>query len=108
MNLLHDCPIVEYDEDAVTLDEFTIPLDALDTKEDNSKLYRKTDDNGHILRLNIVNEKFIPPIIFGLKHLQRLYIRKTCFISCKRPRIPRHIKCLANLTGLSFSRTNIA
>jgi Leucine-rich repeat (LRR) protein len=97
--------MVENDEDAVTLDEFTIPLNPIST---DSISYGWTDDNGHIHHLKIIDKKFISPMIFRLKYLKRLDIRNTCFFSCDLLQVPPDIQCLASsLIDLSIYNTKI-
>jgi Leucine-rich repeat (LRR) protein len=99
------CPEVDNDEDVVTSDEFNIPLDPAGS---HSKSYGTTIKNEHISRLKIINEKYIPSTIFGLKNLEHLEIRNTCFFPCKYSTIPSNIQCLASsLTELGIYDTNI-
>jgi Leucine-rich repeat (LRR) protein len=97
--------MVENDEDAVTSDIFTIPLNPIST---DSISYGWTDDNGHIHHLKIIDKKFISPMIFRLKYLKRLDIRNTCFFSCDLLQVPPDIQCLASsLIDLSIYNTKI-
>ncbi len=95
---------VENDEDIVTSDEFTVPINPINR---NSKSYASAY-NGHIIHLEVIDKKFIPSTIFGLKYLKRLEIKNTCFYPCDRQEIPSHIEYLASsLTELSISDTRI-
>jgi Leucine-rich repeat (LRR) protein len=105
MNLDLACSMVENDEDAVTSDIFTIPLNPIST---DSISYGWTDDNGHIHHLKIIDKKFISPMIFRLKYLKRLEIRNACFFSCDLRQVPPDIQCLASsLIDLGIYDTKI-
>ena len=103
MNLDLDCSMVAYDENAVTSNEFTIPLNPIIKYP---KSYGWMDENGRIRHLKIIDKKFISPMIFRLKYLKQLEIRNTCFFSCDRRQVPPDIKCLASsLIDLSIYDT---
>jgi len=105
MNSFSNCSIVENDENVITSDEFTIPLNPINRY---SKSYGSIYKNGHIFHLKIVDKKSIPSTIFGLTYLKRLEIRNTCFFPCNLPQIPSEIVCLtSSLTELSIYDTKI-
>ncbi|CAF3457406.1 unnamed protein product [Rotaria sp. Silwood1] len=68
----------EHDEDIIESFPFDVPLNPYKRYPKTYGMYK----NGHINRLNIVNQKVIPFTIFCLKHLERLYIQNTCLYCC--------------------------
>ncbi len=99
------CPQIKNDEDVVTTNESTIPLNPHNSY---SKSHGCSDQNRHIYRLKIINEEYIPSTIFGLIQLKQLEIRNTCFFPCNKTTIPSDIQCLAfSLTELGIYNTKI-